>query len=167
MELLGRSVPSDKVGGDIVDFVDTGAGTIAYLADVSGHGLPAGILMGMLKTALRATLDSQTVASALLVVNRVLPAVKEPQMYATFACLSYSPAAPRQIEYCLAGHHPILHFSRATWSVSRLTMEHFRLACFPFAVSRQTRRSAKRGIFSRSWAMGLSKLRMRTAMSSA
>jgi serine phosphatase RsbU (regulator of sigma subunit) len=131
LEILGRSLPSDKVGGDIVDSVDTGTGTIAYLADVSGHGLPAGILMGMLKTALRATLDSPDVASALLRVNRILPAVKEPQMYATFACLSYPSEAPRQIQYCVAGHLPILHFSHATSSVSRLTMEQFPLGLLP------------------------------------
>lgn len=63
-----------QVGGDIVDLVDSGNGVSAYLADGSGHGLPAGIVMGMLKTALRSTLDSQTVDSALLRVNRVLPA---------------------------------------------------------------------------------------------
>ena len=28
----------------------------AYVADVSGHGLPAGILMGMIKTAVRTQL---------------------------------------------------------------------------------------------------------------
>ena len=133
MEMLGRSLPSDKVGGDIVDSVATETGTIAYLADVSGHGLPAGILMGMLKSALRATLDSQPVASALGRVNQVLPTVKEPQMYATLACLSHSPAAPQEIQYCVAGHPPILHFSRATSSVSRLTMEQFPLGLLPFS----------------------------------
>jgi len=131
MEMLGRSVPSDNVGGDIVDAVDTETSTIAYLADVSGHGLPAGILMGMLKTALRATLDSETVGAALVRVNRVLPAVKEPQMYATFACLSFSPACPQQIQYCVAGHLPILHWSGATSSVSRLAMEQFPLGLLP------------------------------------
>lgn len=51
-EAYGRSIPSEKVGGDLVDIVEAG-GLLAYVADVSGHGLPAGQLMGMLKTAVR------------------------------------------------------------------------------------------------------------------
>ena len=144
VEILGRSVPSEKVGGDIVDSVNAETDTIAYLADVSGHGLSAGILMGMLKTALRATLDSQTIASALLKVNRVLPAVKEPQMYATFACLSHSSVAPRHMQYCVAGHPPILHLSRATSSVVRLSMEQFPLGLLP--VSRFETKSVDCGV---------------------
>jgi serine phosphatase RsbU (regulator of sigma subunit) len=54
-------MPSDKVGGDLVDVVELcGGDTVAYLADIAGHGLQAGILMGMLKTAARTVLtDSE------------------------------------------------------------------------------------------------------------
>jgi hypothetical protein len=49
--IFGISIPSDKVGGDIVDVVLLPDGSVAaYVADVAGHGLQAGILMGMVKT---------------------------------------------------------------------------------------------------------------------
>lgn len=55
-ETYGISLPSEKVGGDLVDVVTLSDGsTVAYVVDVAGHGLPAGILMGMLKTAIRTT----------------------------------------------------------------------------------------------------------------
>jgi serine phosphatase RsbU (regulator of sigma subunit) len=37
------------VGGDLVDAFPHHEGTVAYLADVAGHGIPAGVLMGMVK----------------------------------------------------------------------------------------------------------------------
>src|SRR3984885_348845 len=91
-EIYGISHPSDKVGGDLVDAIHLPSGdAIAYVADIAGHGLPAGILMGMLKTATRtALLDAEgrephrTLPVLLDWLNRVLPEVKEPHMYATF-----------------------------------------------------------------------------------
>ena len=91
-EIYGISHPSEKVGGDIVDAIYLPSGdAIAYVADIAGHGLPAGILMGMLKTATRtALLDAEgrephgTLPVLLDRLNSVLPEVKEPHMYATF-----------------------------------------------------------------------------------
>lgn len=49
-EIYGISVPSENVGGDLVDAVALPSGPIvAYVADIAGHGLPAGILMAMLR----------------------------------------------------------------------------------------------------------------------
>jgi phosphoserine phosphatase RsbU/P len=46
-EIYGISRPSEKVGGDLVDAIYLPNGdAIAYVADIAGHGLPAGILMG-------------------------------------------------------------------------------------------------------------------------
>jgi hypothetical protein len=65
-EIYGISCPSEKVGGDLVDAVCLpGGDAIAYVADIAGHGLSAGILMGMLKTATRtALLDADTAGIA-------------------------------------------------------------------------------------------------------
>ncbi|PYU21270.1 MAG: hypothetical protein DMG30_18110 [Acidobacteria bacterium] len=48
--------------------------TFAYLADIAGHGLPAGILMAMFKTAARTQLlDSHRLPAFLERLNEVLP----------------------------------------------------------------------------------------------
>lgn len=41
-EFYGRSLPSGEVGGDLVDVFQTDRGWIAYIADVSGHGVAPG-----------------------------------------------------------------------------------------------------------------------------
>jgi len=88
-EFYGVSIPSDKVGGDLVDVVELKEGqTFAYVADIAGHGLPAGILMAMFKTAARTQLmDSPRLPAFLERLNEVLPQVKEPEMFATCAAI--------------------------------------------------------------------------------
>jgi len=115
-EVYGISYPSDKVGGDLVDALYLSNGdAVAYLADIAGHGLQAGILMGMLKTATRtALLDAgerepqRTLPVLLDRLNTVLPEVKEPQMYATFA--GFRLGEDGSVFYALAASPPILHW---------------------------------------------------------
>ena len=89
VEIYGVSLPSAEVGGDLVDVVPLPDGSVfAYVADVSGHGLPAGILMGMIKTAVHTQLfDLPSPAAVFDRLNEVLPTVKEPHMYATCTAL--------------------------------------------------------------------------------
>jgi hypothetical protein len=134
-EVYGVSFPSEKVGGDLVDalFLPTGD-AVAYLADISGHGLQAGILMGMLKTAMRTALldagerePSRTLPVLLDRINTVLPAVKEPQMYATFT--GFRLGADGSVYYALAASPPFLH-----WHASGQTMSGNEEAQFPLGL---------------------------------
>lgn len=130
MEVYGKSLPSAEMGGDLIDVVEHNGTLLAYVADVSGHGLAAGQLMGMLKTALRVSLQFQQQPARLLEsADRVLPAVKEPEMYATLALLQFDGSA--QAEYALAGHLPILHYRQRSQDVARLAMQQFPLGLFP------------------------------------
>ena len=116
-EVYGVSEPSDKVGGDLVDVLLLSNGDlVAYVADIAGHGLPAGILMGMLKTAARTALldagmehPSATLPLLLEKLNRVLPDVKEPQMYATLTAFRLN--ADGSAWYATAASPPVLHWS--------------------------------------------------------
>jgi serine phosphatase RsbU (regulator of sigma subunit) len=147
-ELHGVSIPSDKVGGDLVDTVEVSTGTVAYVADVAGHGLQAGILMGMIKTAARTILleDFADPANLLQVfcerLNRVLPGVKEAHMYATLAVLHLGHNG--DVHYALAGHPAILQFNAARRSVSQLCCEQFPVGLLPVGafLTKQTTLSA-------------------------
>jgi cbb3-type cytochrome oxidase subunit 3 len=134
-EVYGISFPSDKVGGDLVDALTlSGGDAIAYLADIAGHGLQAGILMGMLKTAVRtALLDAgerdpqQTLPVLLDRLNTVLPAVKEPHMYATFTGLRLG--ADGRVFYALAASPPLLQ-----WHAGGRRFSHMEQAQFPLGL---------------------------------
>jgi serine phosphatase RsbU (regulator of sigma subunit) len=138
-EIYGVSEPSEKVGGDLVDVVELEGGDIvAYLADIAGHGLQAGILMGMLKTAARTALTDgafQPGAAALSMLmqrlNVILPQVKEAHMYATFTALRLN--ADGETFYGMAASPPLLHWGAADHSMTHVEEEQFPLGLLPVA----------------------------------
>ena len=106
-EFLGFSAASGDVGGDLVDVVADGNEWFGYVADVSGHGVSSGVVMGMFKSALRMRLRQDRAVSALLDdLNDVLVPLKSSAMYVTAACVRGG--ADGTLEYAVAGHLPIL-----------------------------------------------------------
>jgi hypothetical protein len=117
-EFYGRSLPSGEVGGDLIDVFHNEGGWIAYIADVSGHGVAPGVVMGMVKSAARMQLSSRESSSQLLGrLNAVLQPIKKPEMFATFAYLAWN---GERLEYSSAGHPAILHYRAATGEIAEL-----------------------------------------------
>jgi hypothetical protein len=126
-EFSGISVPSGQVGGDLVDLMQHGTEWTAYVADVSGHGVPAGMIMAMVKSAARMGSGSGENLSALLAdLNRVLLSVSAPNVFVTFACISGSSGS--NIQFALAGHLPILHYRKRLQTVEERTVANLPLA---------------------------------------
>jgi hypothetical protein len=136
-EIYGISKPSEKVGGDLVDALCLPNGdAVAYIADIAGHGLQAGILMGMLKTAVRTALreagkqkPEESLPFLLECLNDVLPEVKEPHMYATFTGLRLD--SDGSVHYALAASPPILHWHASGRTLSQVEQEQFPLGLLP------------------------------------
>jgi hypothetical protein len=107
VEFLGWSIASGDVGGDLVDVVGNGDGWLGYVADVSGHGVGSGVVMGMFKSALRMRVRTGgSIASLLDDVHAVLMPLKQPQTFVTVACVRGG--AGNTLECAVAGHLPIL-----------------------------------------------------------
>ena len=138
-ELYGVSQPSEKVGGDLVDVVTLPCGDlVAFLADITGHGLPASILMGRVKTAVRTALldDGQrepceTIPLLLNRLNTVLPQVKEREMYATFT--GFRLGADGGVFCALAASTPIVHWHASARSISQFEEPQFPVGLLPFS----------------------------------
>ena len=126
-EFFGVSLPSGEVGGDLVDLVEDGGRWITYVADVSGHGVSAGVLMSMVKSAVRIRLACQNQDVGLLEdLNRVLKPLIDPNMFITFAYASR--AGGSDLQYALAGHLPILRFQKSRGQVEELSVANVPLA---------------------------------------
>jgi hypothetical protein len=132
-EIQGRSAPSSQMGGDLLDAVEDGGAMACYVADVAGHGIQAGVFMGMVKSAARTVLLRRGSLEGLLAdLNRVLFEVKAGSAtYVTFACVRCREDG--NVEYALAGHGPILHYHARSKTVSPLAMEQFPLGLFAHA----------------------------------
>jgi len=106
-EFYGWSFASGEVGGDLVDVVDSDGRWLGYVADVSGHGVGSGIVMGMFKSALRTrALADSSIAALLGDIQSALMPLKQPNMYVTVACVRGRKGA--DLECAVAGHLPIL-----------------------------------------------------------
>jgi Stage II sporulation protein E (SpoIIE) len=128
-EFYGRSSPSGEVGGDLIDLAGSEEQWVAYVADVSGHGVAPGVVMGMAKSAARMLLSSGDATGHLLPrLNEVLYPLKKPDMFITFCFLAKKEDVLR---VGLAGHPAILHFSLKTNTVTRLDCPNMPLGILP------------------------------------
>ena len=109
-----RYTPCSALGGDLYDYAATTAGGTALLiADVSGHGVSAAMLTGIVKSAFHASHVDGFEPSA--VVQRVSMglAAFSPDRFVTLIAAVISPA-DLQLRYVSAGHPPI-----ALWGPTR------------------------------------------------
>lgn len=119
-EFYGVSAPSGEMGGDLVDLVQDGDKWIIYLADVSGHGVPSGVLMAMVKSAARMRLITSCESQVLLEdLNRVISELKAADTFVTLAFVALG--GSNDLHFATAGHLPILHFRSATKLICELS----------------------------------------------
>jgi phosphoserine phosphatase RsbU/P len=107
LELAARYRPGKAiVGGDWYDVFPLPSGEIGIvMGDVAGHGLPAAVVMGRMRSALRAyALESEGPAEALRRLNRKMLHF-EPDATATVLYAMYDPARGRA-RVSSAGHPP-------------------------------------------------------------
>ena len=103
-------------------------GWTAYLVDVSGHGVRAGVLMGMVKSAARMALRRPLpLARWITEVSEVLHPLRASSMYATAAAVQAGPAG---LSFTVAGHLPILRVRAADGAIEEHTIPQVPLAMF-------------------------------------
>ena len=102
-----RMLPARDVGGDYYDVIDLGGGNIAVVvADVAGKGLPAALLMTLLRGSLRSLIAAGLRGSALFdALNKHLVANTPANRMVTCFYAEIDPAAGR-LRYVNAGHNP-------------------------------------------------------------
>jgi serine phosphatase RsbU (regulator of sigma subunit) len=119
LELWGRSDPSTEVGGDLVDVVEDGDATLAVVADVSGHGVSAGMLTAMTRSAIRTRMTSPWTIDALLAgIDRLMLGLGRPDRFVTAVCVRFDAAGAAEVG--LAGHLPLLVVRAANGAVERI-----------------------------------------------
>ena len=109
-ELAGVCIPSARVGGDYFDYIPLADGQLGVVvADVSGHDLPAALIMSafraLVRTCLRAGHSLVEVARTL---NRELPDTTGDSAFVTVMLAVLDPASG-SLRYVNCGHNPPLH----------------------------------------------------------
>ena len=111
LEYQGHCRPALGVGGDYFDFLALSGGKLGIaVADVSGKGIGAALLMASLQASLRGqTLRAAgSLAHVMSTVNRLVYDASPDNRYATFFYGEYDPLT-REMAYVNAGHcHPMI-----------------------------------------------------------
>ncbi|MGM9441870.1 PP2C family protein-serine/threonine phosphatase [Streptomyces murinus] len=111
LALAARYLPAThglNIGGDWYDaFPGPDGSVLAVIGDVTGHGLRAAVIMGQLRTALRAyAVEGNGPARILTLLHRMLRH-QQPELYATCAIARFTPGEPGVV-WAAAGHPPAL-----------------------------------------------------------
>ncbi len=106
--------PAEEVSGDFYDFVELEDGRVAFvIGDVSGHGIEAGILMGMTKKVLSIRLaEMGDAVAAVKKTNADIVKDMDRSSFVTVSVVMYDPKA-RTLTSARAGHNPPLLFNPA------------------------------------------------------
>jgi sigma-B regulation protein RsbU (phosphoserine phosphatase) len=119
--ISGVNRPARIISGDYYDYLEVGDRKFGIaIADVSGKGVPAGLLMAMCRSALRSVAPGRTSPSEVLsAVNRQLfPDIRE-DMFISMAYGILDEVTGR-LTIARAGHDPALLFRHASGKVELL-----------------------------------------------
>jgi sigma-B regulation protein RsbU (phosphoserine phosphatase) len=121
LDCCGKCIQTRAVGGDYYDFLDFGSGRLGLvLADISGKGMSAALLMANLQANLRGqyALALEDVPRLLRSVNQLFYRNTETCHYATMFFAIYDDAT-RRLRYVNCGHNPPIVI-RANGDIVRL-----------------------------------------------
>jgi phosphoserine phosphatase RsbU/P len=120
LDIAATYVPCFDVGGDFYDFQSVGSGRLVItIADVIGKGLPAALMMGLFRGAVRAYTDNECPRSLLAqtssggieqIINKLNKMACRECRDGEFISLFYGivDTNARTITYCNCGHEPPL-----------------------------------------------------------
>jgi sigma-B regulation protein RsbU (phosphoserine phosphatase) len=131
LEIAGMMQPARGVGGDYYDYIPIDAHTIQIvIADVSGKGVPAALLMSATAAAMQ--LEANHDRNMLEMVGRLnteIHSVSDGERYVTLLVAEID-AHKRTLRYVSCGHNPALLFRAKTGTLSLMNS-----SCPPIGLS--------------------------------
>lgn len=109
LDCWGINVPAEAIGGDYYDWVPVGDDRLAVVVgDVSGHGVPAALLMSHLRASFHAEARPGVAPrDVLAAVHASLTRAATRGKFATFF-MALLPRTGGELVFCSAGHNPML-----------------------------------------------------------
>jgi serine phosphatase RsbU (regulator of sigma subunit) len=110
LHIRSAYIPSEVLSGDFYDYFIQNEMMYLFVADVSGHGLPAAILVSLLKSYIHTeAANDRSLAEFMARLNDFLYTVSLPTQFATAALFRVH---ERQLLYSNAAHPPFLLYQR-------------------------------------------------------
>jgi len=111
LEIRSAYIPSEVLSGDFYDYFTQDDLLYLFVADVSGHGLPAAILVSLLKSYIHTeAANDRSLSEFMARLNDFLFSVSLPTQFATAALFRIRDG--REVVYSNAAHPPFLLYQR-------------------------------------------------------
>ncbi len=108
---------AEELGGDNLDFIQVGTKTYFYIGDVTGHGVPAAIVMTMVNTLINSFAELYDTAYDIVVqTNRRLKKRIRATMFMSMLMLKWD-ATIKKMTYVGCGHEHIIIYRAATGQI--------------------------------------------------
>lgn len=110
LDIAAGLIPAEEIGGDCYDFIQTDSeNLLMYLGDVTGHGVPSGIVVSIANALIYNYAGSSDMKSILINVNRILKQKTSSNMFITLVMLNWNRLL-QKLTYVSAGHEQMIHY---------------------------------------------------------
>lgn len=111
LDISAGIIPAEEVGGDCYDFLESKDGRLMfYLGDVTGHGVPAGIMVSVANAVMYYLSQKMPILQMMIEANSVIKAKSANNMFMTMAMLEWR-EKEKILKYVNAGHEPLIVYS--------------------------------------------------------
>jgi len=110
LDIMAKTKPAAELGGDAYSFLPQNDQTFMYIGDVTGHGIPSGLVMMVVDTLIHTFIDQVRNGHELLsLTNKYLKPRIQTTMFMTLMMLRYE-HHDQKLHYTGAGHETLLHY---------------------------------------------------------
>lgn len=110
IEIDAGLIPAEEIGGDMYDFLPFSKDRLfIYLGDVTGHGVPAGIISSIASALFYGFAGHEDLKRIMIDVNRVLTARTMTTMFMTLCLISWN-GETKELKYVSGGHEQLVHY---------------------------------------------------------
>jgi len=110
LDISAGVIPAEEIGGDCYDFLTPNKNELLfYLGDVTGHGVPSGIIVSIANALFYTFADRGNLLEIIADVNKVLKAKTMSNMFVTLVLMKWI-VDQQKFTYVSAGHEQIIHY---------------------------------------------------------
>ncbi len=134
LDIVAKTRSAAEVGGDSFDFLQSPDGnqTFIYIGDVTGHGVPAGLVMVMVDTLIHAAISmgATTSQDVLMHTNSMLTPRISARLFMTLVMLRWD-ASLQKMHYTGGGHEHVLVYRAKSEKVEAIRSGGIALGMIP------------------------------------
>lgn len=114
LDIVAKTKPAEEIGGDSFDFMETENDLFFYIGDVTGHGVPAGLVMIIVDTLLDTFVDKgMNTKDVLTNTNKYLEPKIASTMFMTMVMFRWD-KKEKKMYFTGAGHEHVIIYRQST-----------------------------------------------------